>query len=160
MQEKLSKEKSLISTNEAYQLATNWLRAISVDVNRLEAKFPPSIRQRWYYGKVGNSGLSLTTIPIFDVKWGNWDRAKISVVIYGTTKELLQLRQEDDSFSERPRTLIDDSEKLLAIPDADFLKYSDFQRINLFQTFAVVKYSNTATNVWTDKCHTKTTSPM
>src|SRR5689334_19644076 len=34
--EKLSHEKSVIGTNEAYQLATNWFTAIDVDVQELE----------------------------------------------------------------------------------------------------------------------------
>ncbi len=50
----------MIGTNEAYQIATNWLTAIDVDVQRLEKEQPVKVtRESW----AGNP------LPIFDVKW-------------------------------------------------------------------------------------------
>jgi hypothetical protein len=52
----------------------------------------------------------------------------------------LKLRQEDDSYSKRPAALIKDMDKLLAIPDEEFLKYSPTERSNLIVRFAAVHY--------------------
>lgn len=49
--ERLSHEKSLISTNEAYQLAAGWLKAIDVDVQRLEKAHRVEVRQRRFWGE-------------------------------------------------------------------------------------------------------------
>jgi hypothetical protein len=61
-------------------------------------------------------------------------------MIAGDTKDLLYLRQEDDSYSKRPATLIKDVDSLLAIPDAEFLTYSTLERSNLVSRFAAVDY--------------------
>src|SRR5262249_43816055 len=59
----LSHGKSLVDTNGAYQLATNWLNAIQVDVLELEKTNRPAIQQRWFYGSNG-----VIKLPVFYVK--------------------------------------------------------------------------------------------
>lgn len=134
-----------IDTNEAYHLATNWLMAIDVDVQRLNKEQPITVKQEHW----GNDPL-----PIFDVKWGEgrvdkWghsESAVVEVMIAGDTKGILHLRQNDDSYSKRPFALIKDMDKLLAIPDEEFLKYSPMERSNLVARFSAVNYLLSQTN--------------
>jgi len=64
----------------------------------------------------------------------------IDIQISGATGELLKLRQEDDSYSKRPASLIKDMDKLLAIPDEEFLKMSPLEQNSLIVRFAAVHY--------------------
>lgn len=138
--EMLSHEKSLISSNQAYQLATNWLTLIDVDVHKLEKTNKWEVRQRWYYGNKDETIL----LPVFYVRWGDWNEPKVDVSIDGRTKQFIEIRQEDDSFSRRPQELIRDWKTLIAIPDEEFKKYSSLERSNLVARFAV--NWSTATN--------------
>src|SRR5437899_2613439 len=45
LNQKWAKMKSLINKNEAYTLATNWLAAVSVDVQSLEKGYRPTVKQ-------------------------------------------------------------------------------------------------------------------
>ena len=166
--EHMSKIKSTIDTNDAYRIATNWLVAVDVDVQRLEKAHPSTTRQQsfisWPTNENGYGGIRVDSegnispadgninrksLPLFDVYWGNGDRDKwghamgpaVDIMISGVNGELLKLRQEDDSYSKRPVSLIKDMDKLLAIPDEDFLKYSPTERSNLVARFAAVHYS-------------------
>ncbi len=47
----LSHQKSLIDSNGAYRLATNWLTQIDVDVAKLERTNKVEVRQRWFWGE-------------------------------------------------------------------------------------------------------------
>ena len=115
--EEVFRSKPLITTNEAYQLAAGWLRAIDVDVRELEKTNKVEVRQQiWLYG-----GKQVLT-PIFQVRWGTWEEPKVDVILDGRTKKLNQLRQNDESFSRRPAELIKNLPELLAIPDDEFLR--------------------------------------
>jgi len=140
--EALSHQKSQVTTNEAYQLAARWLRAIDVDVPELEKTNKVEVQQRWFWSH--DKTATRVLLPIFDVRWGRWDDPKVDVVVDGRTKEFIELRQEDDSFSKRPAELIKNVDQLLAIPDEEFQKYSPLQRSNLVARFAVDKPDPTA----------------
>jgi hypothetical protein len=129
----LSRGTSQIDTNGAYLLASNWLSLIQVDVRELEKTNYAEVRQRFYYGAMGQIKL-----PVFEVRWGDWQAPKIEVSIDGRTKEIVYIRQEDDSFSRRPEELIKNLDRLLEITDEDFQKFSDLQRSNLVAEYAVV----------------------
>ncbi len=127
---------STIDTNGAYRIATNWLASIQVDVARLERENPPALKQQ----SINGYGL----IPVFYVDWEEQRERSdqtVRVMIAGDTKDLLYLRQEDDSYSMRPAALIKEMDKLLAISDAEFLRYSPLERSNLVARFAAVDYS-------------------
>jgi hypothetical protein len=144
--EGLTHTKSLIDTNGAYRMAANWLERLEVDVPRLNAERRLTITQMKWMNR------SLT--PIFEVTWANHGErlsngmidpiSGIIVMISGDTGELIHLRQEDLSFSKRPPVLIKDLDKLLAIPDSEFLHYSADQRSNLVGNFAAVHYPHPA----------------
>ena len=138
--------RSTINTNEAYRIATNWLARIEVDVPTLEKAHAPKAEQ-WLL-------MNRTPLPIFTVDWGTWSGPQVPafkmsgpvvrVMIAGDTKDLLYLRQEDDSYSTRPTALIKDMDKLLAISDDEFLNYSALERSNLVARFAAVDYAGPA----------------
>jgi hypothetical protein len=126
---------NLISNDQAYNLASQWLASIDVDVARLEQNNKPTVRQRFVYDNPVpmNSPLTngpMTWQPYFDVRWGDWNRPTISVVLNGETKELESIRQEVDSYSRRPKELIlgKNIKMLLEIPDVEFEKYTSGER--------------------------------
>jgi hypothetical protein len=146
----LSKRTSLIGTNEAYKMATNWLAAIDVDLERLTKEQSVEVKQLVALGNL--------VTPIFSLEWGNpaeklpasgearhrhpnYMYPRIKMLIAGDTKRLLELRQEDISYSKRPKDLIREREKLLAIPDDEFKKYSPAQQTNLVAKFGVTSLS-------------------
>jgi len=132
--EMLSHKKSLINTNEAYQLATNWLASVDVDVSKLEQTSKWEVRQRWCFGDNGAKIL----LPVFYVRWGEWNEAKVEISVDGRNKDLLELRMMNHgAFSRHPTELVKNLDKLLAISDDEFRKYSPLERSNLIARFAV-----------------------
>lgn len=144
--EGLTNKKSLIDSNGAYRMATNWLERMEVDVPKLNSERAWMVTQF----KVMNR----TATPIFEVTWANDGKPSsngmtnpipaISVLIAGDTGELIHLRQEEITFSKRPEVLIKDLDKLLAISDSEFSQYSAEQRSNLVHRFAAVEYPTPA----------------
>lgn len=133
---------SLIDTNSAYVLATNWLSAIGVDVRAMEKKYRLNLNQ-WRYYTEGTIEGKTTMLPVFNVEWighilrtqTNRESVVVRVTIFGATKELVNYLVLDDSLFVRPRIAIKDAEKLLAIPDEEFRKYDSVQRSNLVVKF-------------------------
>jgi len=134
--ERLSHMKSMINSNDAYRLGTNWLVAMGADLKRLEAEHPPVVEQQLWKSSPGGD----VPIPLFYIWWGDDAASGVHVMISGLTGELLNLCQDDDSYSKRPSALIKDVDQLLAIPDEEFLKYSDLERSNLVVRFAAIQY--------------------
>jgi hypothetical protein len=118
-----AKTPSLVDTNGAYQLAVQWLSAISVDTVALEKKYPPKATQRFFYPDA--KGLHdppdlrkrVAMLPIFDLKWGEDDSPALNVTILGTSKELIELHMDNTSFSRRPLLIITNAIELTSIPD-------------------------------------------
>lgn len=130
--ELLSREKSLVDTNGAYLLASNWLEAIQVDVSALEKAHRHHVWQRRDY----QFGL----LPVFNVEWGEGEIPLVQVVVDGRKKGLVSIRQEDTSFLRRPTELVRNLEKLLEIPDEEFNRYSYDQCTNLVAQYSVFDY--------------------
>ncbi len=139
--QKMSKLRSKLDTNGAYQLATNWLTALDVDCARLEKDAPHRVEQEFFYSHVvGTNGSDPVPLPLFSVTWGDALVPKVSVRLSGVTGELISLRQDDESYSKRPSVLIKDQDQLLAISDAEFRAFSPQQRSNLVSRFSAVEY--------------------
>jgi hypothetical protein len=102
---------SLIDTNEAYQLATQWLARLSVDVGALERKFPPHVAQSEtrvartnQFGKIETVEIP---IPVYMVNWSKTSYLipgmnPVFVKIYGPTKGLLSLGFRGDMLGQIP----------------------------------------------------------
>jgi hypothetical protein len=134
--ENLSQVNSIISSNDAYHIATNWLVSMDVDLEKLESEKPPTVEQQLLRSPKGKD----IPVPLFMVRWGKDPIKGVNVMVSGVDGELLRLRLEDDFYSKRSEFLIKDMDKLLAIPDEEFLKYSDMERSNLVVRFAAVHY--------------------
>ena len=135
-QRTLSSTNVSLSTNDAYRVALEWLRNMDVSVNRLEKEHPVMIKFHLH----SRSGENVK-VPVFRLDWGETPTVEVS--LSAVSGDLLRLRQEDDSYSSRPAGLIQNVDKLLAIPDAEFLKYTPEQRSNLVVQFAAVQYPPT-----------------
>ncbi len=110
--DKLVGQLSLIDTNGAYKLATQWLATVGVDVPALERQFGHSVNQLLYSPRGATNAVLL---PLYYVGFGTnnspkWKPASydpaVEVEILGTTKELQDLEINDTSFSRRPLLLI------------------------------------------------------
>lgn len=127
-----SKLESLVDTNGAYQLATNWLAKLEVDVAALEKKHPVSVLQQFFYPG-GDIKQQSVLLPRFEVRWGkNQSLPAVWVSIFGPTKTPLFIRQEDGAFIRRPEVIKPEAiETMLSITNADFLNWTLMQRSNL-----------------------------
>jgi hypothetical protein len=133
----LRQSKSDISTNEAYQIATNWLNEMSVNTSVVERNYPVEVKQEF---QVRYPSKTVELLPLFEITWGDGTHPTILVEIDGRNKELLRLRLSDDSVSERPAGLITNRDQLAAISDKDFSSYSQKQRRKLIEEFEAIKY--------------------
>jgi hypothetical protein len=130
---------SLNTTNDAYLLATNWLAALGVDSRELEKTNVAAVRQL-----VALFGDKEKLLPVFDVRWGEWDHANTNLEIDGRTSSLVRLALEARDISPRATRLIRDADQLLAIPDQQFSAYSPIERRDLVARFAADTYPETA----------------
>ncbi|HVV02044.1 MAG TPA: hypothetical protein VHH88_11825, partial [Verrucomicrobiae bacterium] len=129
LQNRLAAIPANTSTNTAYEMATNWLAAMAVDVSALEAAYPPDALQHFFYA--GGGGKIL--LPIFDVVWEVPGKRAVIVTLYGPTGDLLQLREEDESFSRQPPRHVKNIQSLLAISNDEFQRYPEEQRAKLIK---------------------------
>ena len=127
-----SKLHSLVDSNGAHQLATDWLTTLEVDVAALEKQHPVSVLQQFFYPN-GEINMPPVLLPRFEVRWGkNPSLPAVWVSIYGPTKSPLFIRQEDGSFIRRPEVIKPETiETILSITNADFAKWSITQKSNL-----------------------------
>lgn len=104
-----------IGTNEAYQLATQWLCAVSVDVAALERRYKPHVSQRFYYP---NQQTNIAMLPLFHVEWGDPGTEPIvRVGVFGPTKQTTGFGIEDQSFLTRTNLFLTNDVELNNIPD-------------------------------------------
>lgn len=130
----LAHQRAKIGTNYAYRLATNWLTKMSVNVRNLEEKYPHFVRQesRWKGGDINGAREML---PLFEAFWGELTNPVVQIEIDGRTKDLIDLRLNDDTVSERPVPVIINRLQLEKLSDNEFLAYSGQQRSNLIARF-------------------------
>lgn len=125
--EKLIGKPSLINDAQAYEIATQWLNAVDIDVWAMEKKYPPQVNQ---LSVLPVNSTNVVKVPMYFVHWG-WEHfvngdanhsvisnSLVEVKILGTTKELMELRLPDSlfsdtSFSKRPSLLITNAIDLL-----------------------------------------------
>ena len=136
LMERASRMKYGTSTNDIYRIATNYLWALEIEPNRLKAG-PLKIEQGDFHSNRG-----LVPSPLIEAYWGkpslrdpgsNGFAFKISAV----SGELLELNVGNVATC-KWLPLIKNLDKLVAISDADFLKYSSLDRSNLVVSFSGV----------------------
>lgn len=136
--ERASRMKYVVSTNDVYRMATNWIVALDIDLKKMEAVYPPRIDQGMFHSNRG-----LVPSPVITVEWKNqkigYDPAGVTVEISAVSGEFLKLRDGNGAFSKRKHPLIKDLKKLLAISDEEFLRYTEQERRKLVEQFAGVK---------------------
>jgi hypothetical protein len=155
---KLVQVKSTINTNDAYRLATNWLTGLGLDIDKLNNGEPLIVKQDFLMSNNGEK----QPVPLFHVNSKNRGNDEsghpigpvITMMISGINGELLSFHESDNPYSKRPMVLIKDMDKLLAISDEEFLKYSDIERSNLVVRFSAVTYSASTNAVSTAKAVT------
>jgi len=115
---------SLIDTNGAYQLATQWLAAVDVDMAAL-SKLKWTVNQLHYLARGATNAV---TLPLYYVDFGTkhypasgnlhaFDEPLVSVKILGTTKELIELHILDNSFCRRSPLLVTNALDLIRTPN-------------------------------------------
>ena len=128
---KLVDKPSLINKAQAFQLATQWLAAVDMDVEALERQFPHSVNQLSYSPPGATNAVLL---PLYFVGLGTNDGPHggnmpitydpaVEVEILGTTKELQELRIGrnkligDIPYDHRPLLLISNALDLIRTPN-------------------------------------------
>jgi hypothetical protein len=117
---------SLIDESQAYQLATQWLASVDVDMIAL-GKLKWTIHQLRYLPRGATNAVEM---PFYYVDFGSkhyhwppgssmkdYDEPLIEVKILGATKELMELRIADETLSRRPQMIITNALELASIPD-------------------------------------------
>jgi hypothetical protein len=92
---------SRIDTNQAYQLATQWLAAISIDIEALNRNCSVVVKPETDYIQAPQGKF----VPVYYVYWrklGKEDGGAADVRLFTPTKTLLQLRVEDPMYILRP----------------------------------------------------------
>jgi len=117
---------SKIDDKGAYQLATQWLSKVEVDVPALQQKFTARVwQQRFFDPPIAPTAENLknppygtapmSTLPIFYVAWvdkANTNNEAVKLTIDGTKRELLVLNLNDTSFSKRPPLVVTNATEL------------------------------------------------
>jgi hypothetical protein len=143
-QRQLSRIKSLIDTNQACKIVRDKLKAIDVDIERLEHDCPVNVERRSFYSEPGGQG-ELIPLPLFDVDWtdhrdGMQPRDIVRALVAGDSGDLLSLELLDESYSGRPKCLLTNTDALLAIANSEFLAYTREQKSNLLAHSLAVEY--------------------
>jgi hypothetical protein len=120
-----AKMPSLIDSNEAYHIATNWLSRVYVDVPLLNQKYKVNVGQPGFWmtppETLGGKGSGWTTLPLYYVTWCKGDYEAAKVGIFGPTKQFMSLiigdvdKPEDASICSHVYLLVTNVQELLAM---------------------------------------------
>ena len=104
---------SQLDTNTAYQLATQWLAAVSMDVSQLNADCNLHIHPTALNGQ----GAEAHFLPVYWVFWtkgAEGHGSVASVELFAPTKTLMQLRVEDSKYILRKPLLFTNLDLLIS----------------------------------------------
>jgi hypothetical protein len=117
--------RSLIDSNGAYHMATNWLSRVYVDVPMLNRKYQVHVGQPGFWAtppaKLGEDGKDWTVLPLYYVTWTKDDYQAAKVGIFGPTKQFIGLtigdtdKGEDASLCSHVYLLVPNQKELLAM---------------------------------------------
>jgi hypothetical protein len=141
--ERAARMKFIVSTNDVYRMATNWLIAMDVDLDQVEKIKPPHVNNYPFF----NSDRGSVPNPLITVVWkGQSEKGSgpsdLEVQVSAITGELLKLSDGQGAFSKRSQPLVVGLKELVAIPDDAFLRYSTLERSNLLVKYAGVHCSD------------------
>jgi hypothetical protein len=150
----LARQPSEIGTKEAYQLATQWLAVIDVDVAALERKFRHSIShpktdKAVRVESAGGVSRRTRTVPRFTITWGErgnphlaeWMSYAAQVTVLGPTKELERIAVEDTSLFRRPRIEIPGAAVLQELPSESFTNLWLKRELSVTNVFELLRTS-------------------
>ena len=108
---------SRMETNHAYELATQWLTAASMDVEALnrDCSVTVELDKAYVHPPTGKF------VPVYNVcwlKWGDQAAGVASVRLFTPSKILLQLRVEDPKYILRPAIMFTNLAELLSTNSA------------------------------------------
>ena len=112
-----AKMPSLVNSNEAYRMATNWLARVYVDVPTLNRKYQVHVGQPSSWAQ----GTNLLTLPLYYVTWTKGDYQAAKVGIFGPTKQFIGLtigdadRGEDASICSHVWLVVTNAKELLTM---------------------------------------------
>lgn len=136
----LAGQRPVIDTADAYRMTSNWLAQFPVDVVALNKNHRPVIEQEFRWKTRVPEGRK-DYLPLFTVRWGKSGNTEsltdcvVDAEIDGRTKQMMDLRLEDDSISQRPPRILKNQEELLKIGDQEFLGYDAKQRGRLIKEY-------------------------
>jgi hypothetical protein len=118
-----------------YRIATNYLTALDIDLRSVSTTNRLIVEQPEFHSDRG-----LVPSPMMEVYWGDKrlrDPGKHGVAfkISAVSGQLLEM-SVGNAAGCKGLPLIRDFEELIAIPDEEFLRYSDIERSNLVVRFA------------------------
>ena len=118
--DELTRIPSLVDTNGAHQLATQWLAALSIDVTKLESKYPFHVWQVQVRDKSAPEGeRRFLPTPVFRFGWGDSPNQRphscdpVYLELRGDEKRLRGLHINDQSFFTSPPMVLTNSSELL-----------------------------------------------
>jgi hypothetical protein len=146
----LSHHTSMIDTNGAVKLATNWLAIVGIKLGFLMTNYTLSVHQ-WQHIPDYNPQLSASRqksvpLPIFDVEWkGDFLRkgwihhrgTVVKIVVSGISDELWEYHVYTDQLATKPPITIKDAASVLAVPDSEFEAYDRLRRASFLARFGI-----------------------
>lgn len=100
-------------TNEAYQLATNWLAALRIDVQRLNRNCKLDV---WWWRPDGAKTNQF--VPPYIVVWKGADGPAASVELFAPTRIIGQLNIASEEYIQRMPVIVTNAAELLKLPNA------------------------------------------
>jgi hypothetical protein len=120
-----AKMASLVDSNAAYRLATNWLGRVYVDVAALNRKYEVHVGQPGFWAtppaKFGEDGKDWTLLPLYYVTWTKGDYQAAKVGIFGPAKQFMGLtigdvdKPEDPTLCNHTYLMVTNQKELLAM---------------------------------------------
>lgn len=117
-----AKMSSLIDSNGAYHLATQWLSRVFVDVAELDRRYKVGVGQPFFWGDEGaNSiypsgwhvGTNKVALPLYYVSWSRDGNQAAKVGIFGPSKQLMGLTIDDLSLCSHTYLFVTNQKELV-----------------------------------------------
>jgi hypothetical protein len=134
LMERASRMKYAINTNDLYRIGTNYLRALDIDPKTIGMNSLLTVSQGIFHSNRG-----LVPSPLMNIYWKTSKLREpgpdgVACLVSAVNGQLLEMNA-GNACGCKGLPLIKGFEKLIAIPDEEFLKYSELDRSNLVARF-------------------------